>query len=240
MSDRPHLFPGEPPAAALALAPAGVTLPAVPDTADTLSAPGLDDLTRSFYALLPAGAAWRSPDGAAFEEGTMLGRFWRAIAGDFVTLYRGLFGLSLESTAATLVDSLEDWEDEYGLPDPCFGEVQTRHQRLRALLLKIRSGATLTVADFIALAGSAGYEISISEPMSFECGVSQCGGADQMGGAIEYFWIVKVSGVPIDRFESGVSQCGVDALTDFGRADDLECLFRRLAPAWTMPIFDYS
>ncbi|GLS29966.1 Uncharacterized protein YmfQ in lambdoid prophage, DUF2313 family [Mesorhizobium albiziae] len=236
---RPPLFPGEPRTALLALKPAGFSGP-YPNTADALSDPAIDDVASSMYGLLPTGGAWRSPDGAAFEQNSRLGAFLRALSGDFVTLYRRIYTIGLDSTASTLVDSLDDWESEYGLPDPCLAGEQTRAQRLRALLLKIRSTGTITLADFVNLAASAGYTISIDEPSSFTCGVSDCGGSDEMGGHIEYFWIVNVEGVAVDYFECGISECGVDPLSDFDEATALECLFRRLAPAWTRPIFNYS
>lgn len=240
MSDRPPLFPGEPGAVLLALKPSGSTPPPYPVTGDSLSDPADADIAEVFYGLLPPGAAWRSPDGAAFEAGTTLGNFWLGLSGVFAGLYRLVFSVSRESTAATLVDSLEDWEAEYGLPDPCLGEDQSVDARLRALILKVRSKGTLTPWQFIDLAASVGYDIEIAEPDSFECGVSECAGADEIGGPIEYYWIVTVKGVPVDRFECGVSECGIDYLTDFARATDLECLFRALAPAWTRPIFDYG
>lgn len=240
MLNRPPLFPGEPPLALLALRPSGYTPPPAVDVSDELSDPTLETLAPTLYELLPLGAAWRSPDGAAFESNSKLGGFLRGLAGDFVTLYKRLFGIALESTASTLVDSLEDWEFEYGLPDPCFHFGDTPAQRQAALLTKIRSAGTITPADFVDIAAFAGFSVSITEPSSFECGISDCGGVDEMGGLIEYFWIVKVNDVAVFHFEAGVSETGVDALTDFTPATALECLFRQLAPAWTRPIFDYS
>lgn len=239
MSRQP-LFPGEPLLALLALKPTGLTSPPFPDLSDALSDPQLDDVVRAFIDSLPLGPAWRSPDGAAFEENSRLGGFLRGLAGDFVTLYRRIFGVSLESTASTLIDSLDDWEIEYGLPDPCFGLEQSRALRILSLLLRVRSMGTITKFDFIDIAAFAGFTVSITEPRSFECGISECGGLDELGGTIEYFWIVKVSGSSVVRFECGVSECGIDALTDFSPATALECIFRALAPAWTRPIFDYS
>ncbi len=81
------------------LRPGKPVWPDFPAQGDVLSDPAVDDLARVFYGLLPSGAAWRSPDGAAFEEGTWLGKFWRALAGDFVTLYRRLFRLSTSVVA---------------------------------------------------------------------------------------------------------------------------------------------
>ncbi len=159
--------PGRTPLGIYHLKPGQPVWPDFPAQGDALDNPELDDIAQSFYGLLPVGAAWRAPDGAAFEAGTMLGRFWRALAGDFVTLYRRLFRISQESTAATLIDSLEDWEAEFGLPDPCFGNGQNRTQRLRALMLKVRSKGTITKTDFINLAASAGYVVTIREPLPF-------------------------------------------------------------------------
>jgi uncharacterized protein YmfQ (DUF2313 family) len=240
MSDRAPLFSGERSDSVLSLRPESTGYADSPDTFDALSHPDLDEITRSLTGLLPPGAAWRTPDASSFEEGSHLGLLWRAIATQFCELYSRVFDLSSDSTASTIVNGLADWESEFGLPDPCFGENQSRQQRLRSLLLKVRSAATLTVHDFIALAASAGYEITIHEPMSFACGESGCGNIDQMGGDQEFYWIVRVVGVPIDYFECGISECGIDHLTDFGAASDLECLFRRIAPGWTRPIFSYS
>lgn len=238
MSDLPD--PGRTPLGIYQLRPSQPVWPDFPVQGDALADPSIDDLAEVFYGLLPSGAAWRSPDGAAFEAGTTLGQFWRALAGGFVTLYRRVFQVSQESTASTLVDSLEDWETEFGLPDPCFGELQSRAQRIRALLLKVRSKGTLTKADFVDLAATAGYEITITEPLPFAFGFSQTGGGEGTGGAIRYFWFVKVRGVGSRNFEFGTSQTGIHSLLDIARVNDLECLFRSIAPAWTRVVFDYS
>lgn len=241
MSD-PSTNPGWSSPGAYQLSPAPRPWPPLPPTGDVLSDPSIDDLAESFYQLLPPGAAWRSPGGAAFEADSMLGRFWRGIAGEFATLYRRLFGIAAESTASTIVHSLPDWEAEYGLPDPCFGLDQSRAQRLRALLARVRSAGTITPADFVRLAASIGYSIEIREPRVFITGFSACGGPDGTGSAANFFWIVKLTGRAAKRFETGLglSMTGRDPLLDVAQATDLECLFRALAPAWTRVIFDYS
>ncbi|TIQ75304.1 MAG: phage tail protein, partial [Mesorhizobium sp.] len=61
---------------------------------------------------------------------------------------------------------------------------------MRSLLLKIRSGGTITPADFIKLAADAGYAISIEEPTPFRAGASSAGGAEGIAGGevVEYVW----------------------------------------------------
>ena len=211
-----------------------------PSQVDALSSPSTDDLAPVLYDLLPHGAAWRSPDGAAFEADSRLGAFLRSLVGDMATLYRRLFRVSQESTAVSLVDGLVDWETDFGLPDPCFGEDQSTAQRTRALILKVRSKGTVSPNDFVALAASVGYEITIREPRPFAFGFSQTGWDDSTGEAVAYFWFVRVSGVGSRNFEFGVSQTGIHSLLDIARLTDLECLFRALAPAWTRVVFDYS
>lgn len=232
--------PGRTSAGLAQLWPGVLPSPDFPPQADALADPTVAELAPTLYALLPQGGAWRSPDGAAFEAQSRLGGLLRGLAGDLVRLYRRLFGVSQESTASTLAESLDDWEAEFGLPDPCFGEDQTRAQRLRALILKVRSSGTITKADFIALAASVGYEITIEEPMPFAFGFSMLGSPEGTGGHMAYFWFVKVRGVSTRRFEFGTSQTGIHSLLDIGRVTDLECLFRALAPAWTRVVFDYS
>lgn len=222
------------------MAPVPAPWPDLPPAGDALADPAVETLAETLAGLLPQGAAWRSPDGRAFDAGSRLGGFLRGLAGDIVTLHRRAWQVALEGTPSTLVDGLEDWEAEFGLPDACLGDQQTRSQRIRALLLKFRSKGTITRADFVRLAASVGYEIEIEEPRPFEFGASWCGGPDGTDGTADYYWIVRVPGRASERFEFGLSETGIDPLLDISLATDLECLFRALAPAWTRVIFDYS
>jgi uncharacterized protein YmfQ (DUF2313 family) len=240
MSDELPPSPGRIPFGLYQLRPTLPVWPPFPPQTDALSAPSAGDLAPVLYDLLPQGAAWRSPDGAAFEAASRMGAFLRALAGDMATLYRRIFDLTQESTASTVAESLDDWEAEFGLPDPCFGDDQTVAQRMRALVMKVRSQGTITPGDFIMLAAGAGYEITIREPRPFAFGFSQTGWEDSTGEAVAFFWFVRVSGAGARNFEFGTSQTGIHSLLDIARVTDLECLFRALAPAWTRPVFDYS
>ena len=212
---------------------------AVPDQADVLADPN-DETSGSFLtALLPRGAAWGTPDNQALDPLSVLARFWRAIGSALGDAYRVLFGVVLESTAVTIVNSLDDWEIEYGLPDPCLGPDQTIDKRMRSLLLKIRSGGTITPADFIRLAADAGYTITIDEPEPFCAGGSECGGTDEISGGepTEYVWIVNVPNVALYEFHVGEGEAGLTPLGDLGLPDDLICLFKAMKPAWTTVVF---
>lgn len=238
MSDRP-MFPGEDPGAVLNLRPLAGVLPQAPEVVDALADPAPDLMSRTLFAMLPKGSAWRSPDKASFDEKGLLASFLRSFAGTLSETYRRLFRTAMESTAWSIEDGLADWEVEYGLPDPCLDDDLSHAARWRSLILKVRSEAPITPADFIRLAADAGFVVTIEEPSAFECGQSECGGEDQLGD-VEFYWIVRPAEATAFYFECGTSQCGVDALSDFSPNTALECLFRRDAPAWTMPLFDYS
>lgn len=244
MTDVLHLpvSPGETPTATIHLRPTPVW-PPLAEQGDALADPSHLSIAESLYQLLPTGAAWRAPDGAAFDANSRLGGFLRGLAGDLATLYRKLFSLSMESTASTLDWSLDDWETEFGLPNPCLGENPSREVRIRFLLAKVRSSGTITPADFIDLAATIGYEITIREPKPFRAGRSRCGSsAEPLGGTvkIEFYWIVKPGRTGVIPFRAGRARAGRTPLGEVQVLSDLQCLFREIAPAWTMPLFDYS
>lgn len=234
--------PGETGSALVHLEPSQVWPPA-PVIADGLSNPADDEIAPSLAGLLPVGFAWRTPDGGAFDWDSMMGAFLRALSSGLATLYRLIYGLTLESTAATIVNGLTDWEEEYGLPDACLGFDPSRETRFRFLLAKVRSTGTITPADFIDLAAFLGFTITIREPMPFRAGVSRCGaGAERVAGAIriDYIWIVKPTAAEIIPFRAGKGRAGVTPLGEIVRNERLECLFNKLKPAWTKVVFDYS
>lgn len=239
MSDRRDQYAAESPGGVIHVRPDMDLADAPPNTLDALSEPAADLIAEQLAALLPPGAAWRSPDGAAFDFGGRMGGFVRAFSWGLGDLYRAAYRMALESTATTLSESLADWETDHGLPDPCLAEDGTRATRLAALIAKIRSMGTITPQDFVDLAARLGHEITITEPDAFACGESECG-VDPIDPDAEFYWIVKPAISTGFYFEAGVSELGVDALSDFVPLLALECVFRRVAPAWTRVIFDYS
>lgn len=189
-------------------------------------------------ALWPRGAAWGTPDGMAASFDTILAGFTRGLLSPFADLYARAFGLTLESRALTIVDSLADWERDFGLPDRCTSGAQSTGARRAALLSKVRSAATITPLDFVRLAYDEGFRIEIEEPAMFECGFSQCGGEHTVGDVMqEVYWIVHVYDLPIFYFRVGEGELGSDPLFEIGDLDRLKCIFARLTPAWSRPVY---
>jgi uncharacterized protein YmfQ (DUF2313 family) len=209
--------------------------------ADALSDPESIDLAAGAWALLPKGAAWGTPDGIALDPKSVLARAWLARTDAFAALYRDAWRTTMDSSSASLVASLADWEDEFGLPEACVDVYQADDARYRWLRQKVASTGTIKPGDFLRLADVLGYSVVIEEPVISEAGAFECGGPDETGGPAEewsvVFWVL---GAAEYGFEVGVAEAGFTPLYDFDQAEVIECLFDRLLPAPYVPIFDYS
>jgi uncharacterized protein YmfQ (DUF2313 family) len=211
---------------------------------DVLSAPSVDDLAPQVLALLPRGAAWRSPDAVALtSDGSRLVGFWRALTAPLTDLYARFAGVAAEGTAITLEASLADWELELGLPDPCVRQPEGFLARKRAVRAKILAAGLITPADFVCLARALGYDAAVAEMQPFRVGRSRCGDDRLWGAEVQWCFVVQIEplGDPVRfRVGTGMSRVGRDRLLDWPRAEDLECLIRARAPAETLPIFVYA
>ncbi len=195
----------------------------VPSPRDALSSPSNDDLITAGLALWPQGPAWGSPDGQAVDLASNLARFTRVLVSNFEWLYARAFKLWEEATLSGVSELLSEWERDYGLPDDCLAGQTGVELRMWALRLRVSGLAPITPHDFIALAESCGFEIEIKEAATFQCGFSECGGEHETGSAREEsFWQIRV--------------VGVDPDFSIGEPEQMLCVLRRLAPAWTMPV----
>ncbi|WP_246722397.1 putative phage tail protein [Methylosinus sp. H3A] len=80
------------------------------------------------------------------------------------------------------------------MPDPCLaGVTQTVERRKLFLRMRIAAKGGQSIAYFICLAATLGYEIAISESRPFRCGQGRCG-KTQIGSANnEVIWRVYVT-----------------------------------------------
>ncbi len=215
----------------------GIVNSDVPGAWDNLAAPSNDDLIGGAVTLWPPGSAFGTPDGQAMSLDSLLALFTRVIVSPWEWLYARAFKLVRESTVFGVDEMLPDWEAEYGLPDACGADDDSVAGRLRALEVKLMAVAVITPSDFIRLAASYGFTITIEEPAVFECGFSECGGEHTVGSPRqEVYWIVTVTGLAVDYFRCGESECGFDPLFSYGEAERLLCLLRQHSPAWALPV----
>lgn len=203
------------------------------DTRDALSEPGVDSLLPAALALWPRGSAWGAPGMEAAGQATVFAKLTRALLAPFARLFARAWQLTLESRAASLVDSLEDWELDHGLPDPCVTEPQTVVQRKSNLRARVSRLATVTPADIVRLAARMGYIVALEEPVPFRVGQTPLGQGRLSNVALGQQWALHILDAPIRRFRVGQSQVGVDRLTDFD-ISPLQCAIRRISPAWSI------
>jgi uncharacterized protein YmfQ (DUF2313 family) len=214
---------------------------------DALTNPSGDDLLPTILAQTPRGAAWRTDEVADSGHTSYQHRFWRAVAEPLAAFYSKIWKLMMASTAATLSgpedienNALDDWEREFGLPEPCLaGVTLTVDQRKTILREKIATRGGQSVGYFICLAARIGYTVTIHETRLFRCGEARVG-RDPVGHPRnEVIWRVYVTSPTVTFFRAGGSQVGRDPLGSFGRRKDLECLFNKWKPAHTQIRFHY-
>lgn len=216
------------------------SVPFVVSTEDALSAPSVGDLLYAGLSLWPRGAAWGTPDNEAPRSDSIIAGLTSSLLAPFADLYAAAWKLTAESRSATLLDSLEDWERDFGLPDPCVTEPQSEAQRRASLKARVLSMPTITPADIVRLAARIGYVVAIEEPEPFRAGESACGSFNEPSDtALDLQFVIHVRDAPVTQFEAGIGEAGVTRLLDFDHGV-LECAIRRIAPGWTYPVFDYG
>jgi uncharacterized protein YmfQ (DUF2313 family) len=129
------------------------------------------DYAHALMALLPQGQAWPRTFGAALDlTVTGLAKVFGFVDG------RAADMLEIESDPRITFEMLEDWERNWGLPDPCFlGEPQDLQARHDMLMLKMTLWGAQSREFFMWVAEQLGYTITISEFAPFMAGVSNVG-----------------------------------------------------------------
>jgi uncharacterized protein YmfQ (DUF2313 family) len=174
---------------------------------------------------LPPGDAWPR------EPGSMMARFWLAVADTFYRLHRRCCDLLRESFPPTAVETLGEWEKVLGLPDPCVGRLgETIAERQRDVALKLISRGGQRPAYYIGLARILGYEIDIVEHFPAWMGIARMGCSPV--GNEPFWWKVRIKNLPVIRLRSGCGQMG-EPICAVPNLNTLLCAIQRAAPAHT-------
>jgi hypothetical protein len=86
------------------------------DPRDAEAAPTVEGLLYAGLSLWPSGPAWGTPDGEAPSTASRIAGLTRALLSAFAELYARAWRLTEESRVSSLVDSIDEWEDDFGLP----------------------------------------------------------------------------------------------------------------------------
>lgn len=187
----------------------------------------IDEYTDSLAAYLPGGELFSAKN----INGSNLRSMLRGLAWE---LYRAN-GYLREYSSDVIPDQtyklIDEWESALGIPDGCFSGDGTIDERRDAVLLKLASLGIQTAADFVNLAQSIGYTVSVKAaapyaifPMIFPILLIDSPKTARFTILVEYSTAGSVYPPAIFPltfpFVFGGAQLGV-----------MECLFRRLKPA---------
>lgn len=192
-----------------------------------------EEYADQLHQLMPRGLAWsREKDSSNCKliagEGEELARIEaRAV---YLCLY--------EFYARTTRELLPEWEEEWGLPDPCRVLGATYEERIEDLLRKMRSIGGQSIAYLIAVAKSMGIDITITEFKPFRVGKSRVG--ERLYDR-KWRFVFRVLGpkTRILRFRVG-RNCAGDRLRMWRGLEALECIINLLKPAHTYAIIGYQ
>ena len=192
------------------------------------------DYEQALRGHLTQGELWRAADGSRLQ------RLLRVLSGEAARHHNADNRLVEEADPRTALDLLRAWERDVGEPDECAGGAETIEERRARVVQKLTARGGQSRAFMVELARSLGYEIEITEYRPFVAGLSRCGGPDRLNGGhgVRFFWSVSVSGPRLTYFRTGSSAAGEKLLT-IARAEDLECVLQRAAPAHTRLIYTY-
>lgn len=209
--------------------------------------------THGLAARLPVGEIWPRDPAAT------LMRLVAAVA-TVVALWAERAGrfLLIEAFPPSSLDLLPDWERVLGLPEPCLPlEDLTIDERQTIVREKLaRRPGSQDRYYFLRIADELGYDVTITEHVPAQCGMSQCGyqlrseadGKLLVRGAgcgtpyIRYVWTITIAGPRLTWFAVGAGggRAGQDPHLRIRRAEDLECILNKLKPAHTKLVFDYT
>lgn len=185
-----------------------------------------EDYLLQAQALLPQGRAWPRDADAVLTQ--VLAAISESLARSHDEACRIL---NVESFPCFSEELLADWEGAFGLPDECAYPASGIAERQLLLCAKIADKGGQSRPYFTALAEAMGYAVELTERHPFMCGMSFCGGPDEVGGAeLRFYWSVTVTEPRVTWFECGVSELGITPFALIRRAEDLECRLEKLGP----------
>jgi uncharacterized protein YmfQ (DUF2313 family) len=190
-----------------------------------------EDFGDSFQRHMPTGPVWpREPDttqrAAVVALMPTYQRSW-SVARD----------LPVEALPSTATFLLPEWEASLGLPDPCAGEDPTVALRQAHVIARLTQSLGPSIADLTAFAAALGYPVTIQEYAPARAGKLRAG-QPCYGAAWAFAWLVIAPATEVFYFRAGSGRAG-DPLSTFGSAV-LQCEFKRIAPAHTIPMFGYT
>lgn len=178
------------------------------------------DCYEMLLALAPSGRAWQSNEAAGVRTGSVIKRFWYAVAGPWFALEGAISATLAEWSPATTARDRDLWLADFGLPDRCDPAGDD-------LATKVAALGSAQEVDWPALAEKLGIVATFrylkGDP------------ADPDLPGVRATLLVKVDGAASSPLERRPPQCGtwligVQRLGNESRID-LPCMIEKNLPA---------
>jgi len=188
------------------------------------------NLLAAMQALLPRGRVWPR-DADAVQTQVLSG-----LAPCYERQTARANYLLIDSFPSTTYELLPEWESTLGLPDPCAGAAPTIPQRRSQVVARFTNIGGASIPYFIGFAASLGYTVTIQQFSQAHAGLLRAG-MPCCGYDWNFAWKITAPLNAVVRAVAGAMAAG-DPLASWGNAV-LECEFRAVMPAHTIPIFAY-
>lgn len=137
---------------------------------------------RALILLRPRGVIWQVKIGSLTDKELDI---W---AEELARVHLSTDKLFTEANLATTFELLEEWEDIFKLP-----HVGSYNERIAALLAASAPQTSHSILYYMSIAEMLSVKINIVEHVPFMCGLSECGGDDELGAEeIVYYWDVEI------------------------------------------------
>ena len=188
----------------------------------------MDKFQQALAHLLPTGWAWpRDPDSTVM-------RVLAGVAASFADLHDFTTATQQQWLPHLAGPRLPEWEEATGLPDACFGVVQTDDRRRQLLLARLR-GPELAYADsspaapgaIEAICATLGYSATVRYNVPFRAGRDRCGNRlGRLSGVLNVLVTTEST-----RLRVGAGRVGDHLITRTLTDAQLECCLQRVVPA---------
>ena len=160
-----------------------------------------------------------------------------ALADQFHEIDLAATGLLDEIRPNTTVDLLPDWERVVGLPDECSELASNIAERRAAVLSILVSQPNLNPSSYEAIAEEFGVTITVRE--LDRTAANAIPNLNTTGGRWRFVWWIDIPSTADVRYFTTLSDV-LTPLRDVERNPELECRLRRVAPAHTLVVIDYT
>ncbi|WP_322069973.1 YmfQ family protein [Paraburkholderia bannensis] len=189
------------------------------------------DFLSALQGLMPRGRIWtRASD--AVQTKVLAG-----LAPSYERATARANYLLVDAFPASPYELLPEWESSLGLPDPCAGAAPTVPQRQAQVLARFVGVGGPTIAALEDFASNLGYSVTITQYTQARAGLLKAGDP-VCGYAWNFAWKITAPLASMKVAVAGGMAAG-DPLVAWGN-EVLECEFRSVMPAHTIPIFAYG